>query len=388
MINDSPEVNLDELVNLTQSLIGFPNVNPPGDDLEITNFLTKYLQDLGLDVRCDDLGSGHHNVVATWRGEAPGPVLLLTGHHDVVETGHGWSVDPFSGTIKDGYLIGRGAVDMKSGMAALIMAVKALKNSKFPLKGTIILALVADQEISQHGSKALAKQGLTADYALVAEPSSMIPVIAHHGRRIYELSSIGKTAHAVLPEQGINAIVPMLDFIQNILKKSSNFSKKSHPLLGRSTFVLTTIQGGNAINSVPDRCTATIDFRHIPNHDHREVDQEIQIALDEVANRHTQADLDWKVLFSAPSFECAEDMPLVKSLRRSAQLINGRDPGVKAMHAATDAGIFSNTMGIPTVVCGPGDHGQVHLPDEKILVEELHQGARIYTHVIQDLMHI
>jgi acetylornithine deacetylase/succinyl-diaminopimelate desuccinylase-like protein len=276
---------------------------------------------------------------------------------------------------------------MKAGIAALIMAVRNLKNSHFRLKGSIVLACVADEEGGQAGSKALAKAGIQADYALVAEPSQLIPVIAHRGRRIYEFVSSGKTAHAALPENGVNAITPMLDFLQSILAKASRFSQPVHPLLGSSTFTLTTIQGGSAINSVPDRCRATIDFRHLPEHDPAEVDREIQAILDETARRHPQAGLDWQALFSSPALQCPQDMPVVRALRSATLQLFGYDPGVKGYQATTDAGVLSAHMGIPTVVCGPGDLRQAHQPDEKVEVMELYKGVQIYTRVIQELMH-
>jgi acetylornithine deacetylase/succinyl-diaminopimelate desuccinylase family protein len=381
------EIERDELVGLAQSLMRFPNVNPPGDDHEIAQFLVEYLGEMGMDVNSDDVGDGHRNVVATWSGEEPGPVLLLNGHYDVVEPGQGWTVDPYGSTIKDGYLIGRGAVDMKAGIAALIVAVKSLKTSGFPLKGTIIMAFVADEEIGQLGSQTLAKQGVSADFALVAEPSSLIPVIAQRGRRIYEISASGKTAHAALPEQGINAIAPMLDYLQAILRKADAFSQKVHPRLGRTKFTLTTIQGGSAINSVPDRCKATVDFRHLPNHEPDEIDEEIQGIMEAVALKFPETGLGWKVLFSSPSFDCAEDMPLVRALRQATEGLFGFDPGVKGYEATTDAGVLSTVMGIPTVVCGPGDLRQAHQPDEKIEIAELLRGAEIYARMIQDVMH-
>jgi succinyl-diaminopimelate desuccinylase len=381
-----PEIDVNELVSLSQALIRYPNINPPAQDQAISHFLAGYLEDLGMEVSCEDLGQGRVNILAIWEGQTPGPVLLLNGHLDVVAPGQGWTVDPFAGVVKDGYLYGRGAVDMKSNIAALILAVKTLKNSRIPLKGSIALALVADEEVGQTGTRTLAQNGFKADFALVAEPTNLIPVTAHKGRRIYEVSALGKTSHAAMPEYGVNSIEHLLVFLDSLLTEIHCLKEAPHPLLDLPTCTLTTIRGGTAINSVPDHCRATIDYRYLPAQSPAQIDAEFQRIADLVKSRHGDARLDWKVLFDSPSLECSENMRLVQSLRKAIQILTGKDPGINGMKVSTDAGIFSRVMGIPTVVCGPGEPSQMHRVDERIEIAELLNGAKAFALMIQEVM--
>jgi acetylornithine deacetylase/succinyl-diaminopimelate desuccinylase-like protein len=276
---------------------------------------------------------------------------------------------------------------MKSSIAALVIAAKTLKAADFPLKGTLVLAFVGDEEIGQTGVRSLGSHDLQADFALVAEATSLIPVIAHKGRQILEVSSLGKTAHSAIPETGINAIEHVLFFLDYLFKEFKDFNKIEHPFLGIPTFNLTTIKGGTSINSVPDQCNVTIDIRYLPDQDPNIFEQEILNIAKAYHIRRPEATIKWNILYSSPALECPKDMPLVQSLRRGIQHFTGHDPGVRGMVATTDAGVLYREMGIPTVVCGPGDLSQAHQPDEHIEITELYKAAQTYTWMIREVMH-
>ena len=376
------EIDRAELVELARCLIRFETVNPPADDRGIAQYLGDYLERMGLRVRVDNIGENRRNVVGVWKGKADHPTLLLNGHLDVVPPGEGWTVDPFEGVIKDGRLYGRGAVDMKAGIASMVSALQAMLQSGYEPRGTIILAAVADEEVDQTGTRYLGEIGLKADYALVAEPTSLKPMIAHKGRMILEVSTLGKTAHAAMPEQGVNAIDKMARVLEATQKEGAALQKRTHPILGKPTLTVTTIQGGSAINSVPDRCQLTLDRRYLPDEKPEEIMEGLQRQLAALSAHDEAIQWELKLLKHAPPLASSIDNPLVSVLRKAVIEVCGEDPGVGGLLATTDAGVLWAELGIPTVVCGPGDLYQAHKPDENISLDELVQAARVYARVI------
>src|SRR5262249_7591111 len=149
---------------------------------------------------------GRPNVVARLEGSPAGPHLLFDGHLDVVPAGNGWSQDPYTATVRDGRLIGRGAADMKGGIAAMVAAAEAVRQAGMPLRGTLTLAMVADEEEGGAGTRALLDDGLEATWAIVPEPTELRPVVAHKGSANLHIRLRGVPAHASTPEQGVNAI--------------------------------------------------------------------------------------------------------------------------------------------------------------------------------------
>ena len=380
------KVDRDSLVELARGLIRFENVNPPGDDRGIADYLAGYLERIGVEARVDVVGDNRRNVVGMWKGETDHPTLLLNGHLDVVAPGQGWTVEPFAGVIKDGQLFGRGAVDMKAGIAAMVGAMQMAQRKGFRPRGTVILAAVADEEVDQTGTRYLGSIGLKADYALVAEPTSLKPMIAHKGRMILEVSTLGKTAHAAMPEHGVNAIEKMGRVLEAAQLEGEALWQKAHSMLGKPTLTITMIQGGSAINSVPDRCQVILDRRYLPEEKPEAILDGLRKQLTALSTQDEAMQWELKLLRHSPPLEGAADMPLVSSLRRAIAEVRGEDPGVHGLLATTDAGVLWAELGIPTVVCGPGDLTQAHKPDEHVEVDELVQATQVYMQVIEELL--
>jgi len=379
------QVDREVLVELARGLIQFENVNPPGDDRGIADFLARYLERMGVEVRVDVVGDNRRNVVGVWKGEADHPTLLLNGHLDVVAPGQGWTVEPFAGMVKDGQLYGRGAVDMKAGIAAMVSAIQMAQRKGFRPRGTVILAAVADEEVDQTGSRYLGEIGLKADYALVAEPTSLEVMIVHKGRMILEVSTLGKTAHAAMPEHGVNAIEKMGRVLEAAQLEGEALRQRVHPMLGNPTLTITMIQGGSAINSVPDRCQVTLDRRYLPEEKPEAILEGLRKRLAALSEQDEALQWELELLRHSPPLEGATDMPLVSSLRRAIAEVRGEDPGVHGLLATTDAGVLWAELGIPTVVCGPGDLTQAHKPDEHVAIDELVEAAQVYAQVIEEL---
>jgi acetylornithine deacetylase/succinyl-diaminopimelate desuccinylase family protein len=378
-----------ELVALAQDLIRIPSVNPPGDERAVAKFLGGYLEELGLEVAVRDLvvHPGRPNVIATWDTGRPGPTVLLNGHLDVVPPGDGWTVDPFAGEIRDGFLYGRGACDMKGPIAAMITGIRALKSSGVPLTGKIICTGVAGEEEDQSGTRELVDGGLRADCAICAEPTGLVPVIAHKGDFYFDITTVGKSAHGSVPHLGVNAIVKMVPVIQAVLELGERLQARSHPLCGHPTISIGLVRGGTITCAVAERCTLSLDRRVIPGEKPTDVVAEVQGLLDCIAAADPGFHAELAVPVMALPMEIAASESIVLALRRQTEALTGRDPGTQGWSATCDANILVNDAGIPTCIFGPGSlERAAHKPDEHIDIGELALSARIYALTLLDLL--
>lgn len=381
------EVSRQEIVTLAQELVRIPSENPPGNEKPVAEYLGQHLQGLGMQVKDVDVHPGRPNVVGTWDTGFAGPTLLFNGHLDVVPPGDGWSVDPFGGEVKNGKLYGRGACDMKGPIAAIVAAIKAVRRANVPLRGRVILTGVVGEEEDQSGTRQIVADGIQADYAICAEPTSLVPVIAHKGDFYYDITTIGKAAHGSVPHLGINAVVKMVPVIEGVLRLSERLKEKSHHLCGHPTVSIGIIKGGNITCAVPDRCTLSLDRRLIPGELPEEALAEVQAVVDEVAKADPEFQAEIKNPVQALPMEIAPDEPIVVALRCQTEAVIGKDPGVEGWNATCDANMLVNDAGIPTCIFGPGDiSGQAHKPDEHIDIDELVMGAQVYALTIADLL--
>ncbi|MFW6115974.1 MAG: M20 family metallopeptidase [Chloroflexota bacterium] len=383
------EINRDELVALAQDLIRIPSENPPGNEKPVADFLARRLREMGTQVQVKDVDEhvGRPNVLSIWDTGVEGPTLLFNAHLDVVPAGQGWSVDPFAGEIRDGRLYGRGACDMKGPLAAVVTAIETLRRVGTPLRGTVVLAGVVGEEQDQSGTRQLVKDGIVADYGIVAEPTTLVPVIAHKGEVYYEITTFGKAAHGSVPHLGVNAVEKMVPVIQGVQALGERLKEKSHPLCGHPTVNLGVIKGGEISNAVPDRCMIQLDRRLIPSETFEEADAEIYDIVTRAAEADREFEAEVKVPMTWKPMEVAEDEPIVLALRRQTEAVMGQDPGLEGWPATCDANLMVNEGGIPTCIFGPGDlFGQAHKPDESIEIDELVMGAQIYALTILDLL--
>lgn len=271
-------------IDLTRNLLAFNTMNPPGQEQECAKYLGSLLESVGFQVRCYEFAPQRTTIVARLTGMSDRLPLCFTGHIDTVPLGAtAWDYDPFAGEIAGGKIYGRGSTDMKSGVAAMIATATQLAHLQTPEAG-LTLILTAGEETCCQGAYHLA----SLDNALgevgaivVGEPTANYPWIGHKGAVRYEIRTKGITAHASMPEQGVNAVYKAA---QAILKlQDFDFQVDSHLILGKPTLNVGTISGGININSVPDRCVIGIDIRTIPGQNHTEICQQLRNFLgDEV----------------------------------------------------------------------------------------------------------
>ena len=380
-------VDDDRLLDLAQRLIAIPTENPPGNERECAEFLADYLAGNGWVVDVSDALPGRPNVVVRIEGRTPGPHLIFDGHLDVVPAGDGWSSDPYSPAIRDGRLIGRGASDMKGGVAAMIAAVEAVRRADVPLSGSVTLAIVADEEEGAAGTRQLVDAGLRGTWAIVPEPTELLPVIAHKGSASLRVHVRGVAAHASTPEAGINAVDHAARVIDGLRDLSARLRERRHDLLGFPTLTVCGIHGGFNDYTVPAACTLSLNRRLLPSETSELVVAEVQAVLDQQAELDPSFEAQVALGAFGPAMQTDAQSPLVLALRSAVQQVRGTDPGVVGWSATCDASILTNAAHTPTVVFGPGSIARyAHRPDESVAIADLNQCARIFASTIVQLL--
>lgn len=361
-----------QAIALLQAMVRLITVNPPGSESQVTDLLATWLGRESIPVEQIPLAPRRANALARLSGSGSQPALVFSGHTDTVPTGEiAWTHEPWGGKIDGRRLYGRGACDMKSGLAAMVMALIVLKRAGVRLSGDLILAASAGEEVDCLGARAFVSSGALAKAGgiVVGEPTGNRVLLAHKGALWLRLSTRGRTAHGSMPEQGENAIWHMHEALSRI--RSMALPGADHPLLGRPTLSVNTIYGGNGSNVVPDQCTADIDIRTVPGQVHGEVLSAFQRVL-------TGIDCTIEVLTDRVSVSTSRSDALVETALLAAERVTGRpgEPGGVAFF--TDASIYQPALGVPVVIFGPGEAEVAHQPDEWVDVPAYLEAIRVY----------
>ena len=358
-----------DVLQLTRDLVRTNTVNPPGNEARAAALVGARLESAGLEVDRHELGPGRESLVARWPGRGDGAALCLTAHLDTVPLGQAeWRHDPFAGELDGDRLFGRGATDMKGGLAALVVAaerVAALGRGDAGLE----LVLCAGEETGCEGALALAgADGALGDAGalLVAEPTSNYPCLAHKGVVWLDATTTGRTAHGSMPHLGENAVHKLAAAISKL--EGYDFDVDPHELLGEPTLNVGTVSGGSNVNSVPDQATAGIDVRLVPGLSGDDALERLSRLLGEEV--HLAARVDLPHVATDPGDAWVEEVfevmgPLV-----------GERPEPRGLAYFTDASALAPAYGRPpTVICGPGDADQTHQTDESCSVSKLESAA-------------
>jgi len=367
-------IAMEEVVELAKSLVGINSENPPGNEKAIAFFIKDFLDDLGLETQLIEFGKNRYNLIASI-GKKEG--LMLNGHMDTVPIGNveSWKFDPL-GEIKSGKLYGRGAVDMKGGLACVLAAAKNLVKEKVKFKKKLSLVFVGDEEVGLAGSKFIIENYKDAlkdiKYGIIAEPTNFLITIAQKGLAEMEVKIKGKAAHGSSPELGDNAIYKACDVIQELRKLSENLKKKKDTLLGSGTINVGKISGGTKVNVVPDYCEIEIDRRIIPGETPELAKKQVEKIV-----RKLKIKGEVKLLLSRLPMKLSENSLLVKTLREIAET------KLKGAAGYTEAELYYRGVGIECVVFGSGNPSLCHITNEYIKIDELKKGCAVFEKIIR-----
>lgn len=365
-------------VAMTRVMVATPSVNPRLEDhgsneSEMARITAEWLDSWGFRVRVTEVEPGRPNVVGTLGSE--GPHLLLNGHLDTVGVA-GMTVDPFGADSTGDRIVGRGSADMKSGLAAVLATARSMAADR--PGGQLTVALTCDEEHASVGMQALVAEGVTADLAVVTEPTSLAVMPAHKGFSWVEVEVRGRAAHGSRPEVGVDAVRHAAAFLHELEALEAELrSASAHPLLGHGSFHAGTIRGGTAWSVYPDRCAVTLERRTLPAESGGAFLHEVEAALDRLRQRLPGLNATARQDLVRPPSDVSPDHPLVQGLL--ASLAEAGLPGrVEGMTAWVDAALL-NEAGIPSVCFGPGSIGAAHTADESVPIREIVQAADVLT---------
>ncbi len=374
---------MSEISELLRQLVAIDSVNPdlvPGGagEGEIARFVAGWLERAGLTVTIEEAAPGRPNVVAVARGSGGGRSLLLNAHMDTV--GVAGMQGPHEPYIEGNRLYGRGAYDMKAGLAAIMMATAAARRQS--LRGDVILTAVCDEEFASIGTASVVKSW-HADAAILTEPTQLDVCIAHKGFCWLDIETTGVAAHGSLPEVGVDAIIKMGKVLVELeaLDRSLR-SGPRHPLLGSGSLHASLITGGQELSSYPDRCLLSVERRTVPGETRELVEQQIGAILDRVATDDPQFQASMKTMLVQQPFEIVEDAPVVQTLLRQATRILGDRPAIGGAFGWMDSALLA-AAGIPTVIFGPGGDG-AHAVVEWSDLDQLQRCADVLIATIEE----
>ncbi|MBK0421900.1 M20/M25/M40 family metallo-hydrolase [Leucobacter sp. CSA2] len=373
----------DRIVADTCELIAGWGENPGGTEAETVRRLVAICERIGARVQLQEIAAGRPNLLASI-GPEDGPAVLFLGHSDVVPAGEGWTADPFVPRIADGMIIGRGATDMKGGLAAVLEAMAAVAAVAPGIR--LELLCTVDEEDRALGVQTwLAEHGLRRYLAcIVAEPTDLEIVIGCRGAANLHVEVLGGSAHAGRPEDGASSIygaAALVDVVRELHAEAG--AGEGDPLLGNPTWNVGTIAGGSGTSMVPRVTELTIDRRTMPGEDPELILAELlaqsreAIASSGAANAQ-RIEVRGVVDMVMPGFRTTEDDPVVSAAADALRSLD-QDVRITGWTAACEGGFVAQASGTPTVILGPGDiTGQAHQPDEQVRITDLGVAARAY----------
>lgn len=371
--------NVDTATGLTQALVRIKSENPTGTEQECAKFVAQWFRRLGVEVIVDEIAPGRPNVIARLRGD--GPALLYLGHTDTVPAGAGWSEDPFGGVLKDGKIYGRGAADMKGGLAAIMIALKQVVESGIkPKRDFLVCATIDEEGARMLGAMRLVEKGLVDKDSLIVatEPTALELVVAQKGVMWYRVETRGKMSHAGTPHVGADAAHGLAASLLAIKNKFAELPY-DHPLLGRASVTIGQMAAGKKTNVVPDSAWAEIDTRLVPPMTTAEAEKMIREVVEKAAATVPGVSGSVSVVtIDRPPVEARKDSPLISGFAEAFKSVTGREIKQAGFPAYTDAAIISATLGNQhCVLFGPGHLEQAHTADEFTYADEVETAANV-----------
>jgi acetylornithine deacetylase len=362
---------MDPVIKLLRDIVAINSVNPtlvPGapGEREIADAIAAEMRRIGLDVSVEDAGGGRPNVIGVLDGRAPGRSLMFCGHTDTV--GVAGMADPFNPFERDGRLYGRGAQDMKGGVAAMIDAARVIAERGGLAAGRLIVAAVVDEEHSSIGADALVKTW-RADGAVVTEPTDLAIAIGHKGFAWVEVDVFGKAAHGSRPAEGVDAIVRLGRVLARLETLDRDLqSRPPHPLMGTGSLHGSFVTGGRELSSYPDLATLQIERRTLPGELESAPLADVQDIVDTLTREDPTFRASARIMFSRPAYEVATDHGLPQLLAEAVAAVGGTPRLVGASFWADSAVL--GRAGTPAILFGPGGAG-LHSTEEYVNVADV-----------------
>lgn len=360
---------------LTRKLVCIDSSDPGAYEEEIGNYIFKYLSKLGVSVTKKEVLPGRFNIFAKIEGKIDDPALVYICHMDTVTLGDDWTFEPLGAELKENRIYGRGACDMKSGLACALTAfgriAKEVKEGRVPEHSFIFIGTV-DEENFMRGVEAAIKEGwvTSKSWILDTEPTDGKIRVAHKGRTWFEIMVKGITAHASTPWKGADAIAAMAEIISSIRNKIADCPV--HPELGSSTVTFGQIEGGYQPYVVPDSCKVWIDMRLVPPTDTKAAIAIVKASITEAKSKIQGITASWNITGDRPYVEKDENSFLLKKLKETCEKTQKEPTEVSIFTGYTDTAVIAGVLNNHNCMSyGPGKLEMAHKPDEFVPVEDI-----------------
>ncbi len=385
----SDPLSADYVSGVLSSLVQAPSTNPGAYEEEVARRVAAWFEGTPVEAELVESMPGRPSVGAVLRGSGDGPRLILNGHLDTVPVDDEdlWTVDPFAATVKNGYLYGRGACDMKGGLAVQICVAHHLARKLDRLKGSLVLQFAAGEERAEPGTLSLLKAGYRGDFGIVTEPTELRIAAATRGLAPLQITLKGRSTHASRGHLGINPAWALRWVLEALEGYRDHIELQDHPLLKYGSCTPTMVQGGVVPNAVPDSIELFVDRRLIPG-------ETVEGELNEVRSRvlaakPAESEVEVEVSVAYNRFEPAEistDAPIIKQLVASMERVTGTPGEVYGAPFSSDVRNLVNDAGIDAVNFGPGNVVECHCADERVALSQLESCARVIADAAEELL--
>ena len=377
---------MSRVLEIARDLVRIGSVNPMGRSIEgpavgearLTDRLEQLLVALGARCRRQSVAPGRDNLVAELSWPGAGRPVMLEAHQDTVPV-DGMTVPPFGAEVRDGRLYGRGACDVKGGMAAILAAMERLAAEKPRGAASVAAAFTVDEESGFTGVRRLVHElPPRISFAVVAEPTRLEVVVAHKGLVRWKMRTLGRSCHSARPSDGVNAVYRMVPVLAALEEYAAVLAgRRPHPLLGSPTLSVGVIRGGISVNTVPGSCEVEIDRRLLPGEDPAGAVNDCRAYLERrLPGNWIEIEPAW---ISDLALDTPADSEAARICLEAVRRVLGRAEPVGVPYG-TDGSKLAEA-GLPTVVIGPGDIAQAHTVDEWIEIEQLERAVEVYVEI-------
>jgi succinyl-diaminopimelate desuccinylase len=373
------------LIEVLSSLVATKSVNPGIYERAMADRAAAWLEPTPAEVSIVEFAPGRPSVGAVLEGSGEGPRLVLNGHIDTVPIDDlsSWTNDPFEPTVRDGYLYGRGACDMKAGLTTQIAVAHHLAALGQPLKGSLVLHFAAGEECGEPGTLSLIEHGFTGDFGIVTEPTQVQVSVATRGLAHYRILIKGQSIHASRSHLGDNPVLRLRGVLEALEVYDADVRAKEHPLLPGGSCTPTVLHAGVKENAVADSCELFLDRRLLPGESVEGELAEIQGRLNRIPGLRAEVSVIGLPFAAA---EIDHDSAFAAEVARTVAETTGRDGVVIGTPFASDVRNLVNDAGIEAITLGPGNVAECHCVDERVAIAELTDAARAIAAVARKLL--
>jgi len=376
------EIKEDEVVELLKRLIEIEShKNIENQELDINKYIEEYFKSLGVKTKMDFVYENRPNLYASIGKGKKGKNLMLTGHIDTVPPYN--MVSPFNPEIKNNTIFGRGSVDMKGAIAAMMIAFKVIHESNLDLEGKLFFASVIDEEQRCQGTKHMIENyNIDSDYAIVGEPTNLDIMIGHKGMEWLEINVIGESGHGSKPNNGVNSIYKAMKLVDELKEYfACELPKRTHTNLGEPTMNIGLIKGGEDPNTIPGRTIIQIDRRWVPGETTETMLRDIEIVIDKIKRKDSNFRATVRRMDEAtgyhPPLNTQKDENIVTILSESGKELFDKEVNIGYFDGWSDAAPLSKAN-IKSVVLGPGELNYAHSNNEQIEIKQVVKAAQYY----------